>query len=134
MKLRTYLNFAGCCEEAIQYYQAHLGATGVFMMRFSQMPDPSQAPPGMGDKVLHARFQIADAELLASDVPQAEPLRSAYLTLSVSSNEEAERIYNALADGGQILMALEETFFAHRYGQVRDRFGMNWMVLHERAM
>jgi len=69
---------------------------------------------------------------MAADIPHAEPMRSAYLTLTMDSDTEAERAFSALADGGQILMPLEETFFASRFGQVRDRFGMNWMILRER--
>jgi len=84
--------------------------------------------------VLHARITIGDAELLGADIPGAEPMRSAYLTLGVDSDGEAERIYTALGDGGRVLMPLAETFFASRFGQVQDRFGMNWMILHERPM
>jgi PhnB protein len=61
-------------------------------------------------------------------------MRSAYLTLAVDSNEEAERIYNALAEGGEVFMKLGETFFARRFGQLRDRFGINWMIIHEKPM
>ena len=69
-----------------------------------------------------------------ADIPKAEPMRSAYLSLSVDSDTEAERIFSALSDGGRVLMAMQETFFATRFGQVQDRFGINWMILHERAM
>ncbi|MFZ0340137.1 MAG: VOC family protein, partial [Terracidiphilus sp.] len=74
--------------------------------------------------------------LMASDGPpeRVEPMRSAYITLSVESNEEAERIYNILTEGGQVFMKMEETFFAHRFGQFRDKFGINWMVIHEKPM
>ena len=65
--------------------------------------------------------------------PDAEPMRSAYLTLNVESDGEAERIYAALSDGGRVLMAMNETFFASRFGQVQDCFGLNWMILHERV-
>jgi PhnB protein len=84
--------------------------------------------------VLHARISIGGTELLGADIPGAEPLRSAYLTLRVDSDSEAERIYAALGEGGRALMAMEETFFASRFAQVQDRFGMNWMILHERPM
>jgi PhnB protein len=70
--------------------------------------------------------------LAAADVPNAEPMRSAYLTLAADSDQEAERIFAALSDGGRVLMPMEETFFASRFGHVRDRFGINWMILHER--
>jgi PhnB protein len=135
MKLNSYINFAGTTAEAFRYYEQHLGAKTLFTMRWNQMPGPDAAkytPPGYEDKVLHGTLAIADTTIMAADVPKAEPMRSAYLTLSVDSNEEAERIHNALADGGEVLMAMNETFFAHRFGQVRDRFGINWMILHRK--
>lgn len=137
MKLTTYVNFAGKTDEAFRYYEQHLGAKIQYVMRWNQMPGPDAAkhtPPGFSDKVLHATLALADTQILAADVPKAEPMRSAYLTLNVNSNEEAERIYKALADGGEVFMALKETFFAHRFGQLRDRFGINWMILHEKPM
>ena len=85
-------------------------------------------------RVLHARITIGGTDLLGADIPGAEPLRSAYLTLSVDSDSEAERIYAALADGGRVLMPIEETFFASRFAQVQDRFGIKWMILHERPV
>lgn len=67
-------------------------------------------------------------------LPLNEPMRSAYLTLNTESDSEAERIFSALSDGGQVLMPMQETFFASRFGQLRDRFGINWMIMHERPM
>lgn len=134
MKMSTYVNFPGTCKEAFAYYEQHLGAKTLMMMTFDQMPDPKQAPPGMADKVLHAQTTIGDTVLMASDGPKVEPMRSAYLSLAVDSNEEAERIYKALSDGGEVFMALAETFFAHRFAQFRDKFGINWMIIHDRPM
>jgi len=93
-------------------------------------------PPGYADAVLHARMQLGDTTIMASDVPPAmfQPMRSVYLSLAVGSNEEAERIYALLADGGEVFMKMGETFFAHRFGQLRDKFGTSWMVIHERPM
>ena len=71
---------------------------------------------------------------MAADIPNAEPMRSAYLTLRLDSEPQAERVFSALSDGGQVLMPMQETFFASRFGQVRDRFGIDWMILHERPM
>ena len=134
MKMTTYLNFAGNCKVAFAYYEKHLGGKVIMSMTFDQMPDPKTVPPGMEKGVLHAQIAIADTVLMASDGPNVEPMRSAYLSLSVGSNEEAERIYKALADGGEVFMAMGETFFAHRFGQLRDKFGINWMVIHDRPM
>jgi PhnB protein len=134
MKTNIYVNFAGTCKEALQSYEQHLGAKTLMMMTFDQTPDAKNVPPGMEKKVLHARIMIGDAAVMASDGPKVEPMRSAYLSLSVDSNDEAERIYKALSDGGEVFMPMAETFFAHRFAQLRDRFGVNWMILHERPM
>ncbi len=84
--------------------------------------------------MLHARISIGGTELLGADIPKAQPMRSAYLSLGVESDGEAERIFSALSDGGEVFMPMQETFFATRFGQLRDRFGVNWMILHERPM
>ena len=134
MKMNTYVNFAGKCAEAFRYYEKHLGARVGTMMTHAQGPDPTRVNPDWRDAVLHARISIGGTELMAADIPHAEPMRSAYLTLGMDSDNEAERVFSALSDGGQVLMSMQETFFASRFGQVRDRFGMNWMILHERPM
>jgi PhnB protein len=134
MTLNTYVNFAGKCAEAFRYYEHHLAGRVTMMMTHGQAPDQTHVKPELKGAVLHARISIGGTELLGADIPGAEPLRSAYLTLRVDSDGEAERIYAALGDGGRVLMAMEETFFATRFAQVQDRFGMNWMILHERPM
>jgi PhnB protein len=134
MTLNTYVNFAGKCAEAFRYYEQHLGGQVGMMMTHGQAPDQTRINPDWKDAVLHARITIGNTDLLGADIPGAEPMRSAYLTLGVDSDSEAERVYAALGDGGRVLMAMEETFFASRFGQVQDRFGMNWMILHERPM
>jgi PhnB protein len=134
MKIRTYVNFAGTCAEAFRFYERHLGGTIGMMMTHGQTPDQPQVKPEWKDAVLHARITIAGTELLAADIPNAQPMRSAYLSLSVDSDAEAERIVAALSDGGEVLMKMQETFFASRFAQIRDRFGINWMILHEKPM
>jgi len=84
--------------------------------------------------VLHARISIGDTELMGADIPNAEPMRSAYLSLGVQSDAEAERIFSALSEGGDVFIPIQETFFATRFAQLRDRFGINWMIIHERPM
>jgi PhnB protein len=130
----TYVNFAGRCAEAFRFYEQHLGGTTSMMMTHGQAPDQSTANPAWKGMVLHARMSLGGTELMAADIPQDEAMRSAYLSLLVDSDAEAERIFAALAGGGRILMPIAETFFATRFGQVRDRFGVNWMILHERPM
>jgi len=134
MRLNTYVNFPGNCAEAFRFYETHLGGKVGMMMTHGQAPDQSQVKPEWKDAVLHARISIGDTELMGADIPDAQPMRSAYLTLNVDSDREAERIFSALADGGSVFIPLAETFFASRFGQLRDRFGLNWMILHERPM
>ena len=133
MKMNTYVNFAGTCAEAFRFYEKHLGGTIGMMMTHGQAPG-GPINPEWKDAVLHARLTIGGTELMGADIPSAQPMRSAYLSLSVDSDGEAERIFAALADGGEVFMPMEETFFATRFGQLRDRFGINWMILHERPV
>jgi PhnB protein len=136
MKLYTYLNYGGNCEQAFRFYEKHLGGKIVMMMTHAEQPGAKDVPPEWGKAILHARLQIGDTELLGADVPpdRFKPMRSAYLSLIVDSTPEAERIYGLLGDGGEIFMPMEETFFAFRFAMLRDRFGTSWMILHERPM
>lgn len=136
MKMTTYLNYGGNCADALHFYEKHLGGKIVSMSTFDQMPEPKNVPPGYEKNVLHARIIIGDTLLMASDAPQNifQPMRSAYLCLSVDSNEEAERLYALLSDGGEIFMKMEEMFFAHRFAMLRDKFGTSWMLIHEKPM
>jgi PhnB protein len=134
MKMYTYVNFAGKCAEAFRFYEQHLGGTITMLMTHGQAPDQSNVKPDWKDAVLHARISIGGTELMGADIPNAEPMRSSYLSLNVESDAEAERIFAALAGGGDVFMPIQETFFATRFGQLRDRFGLNWMILHERPM
>ena len=131
MKLSVYLNYAGNCEQAFRFYEEHLGGKITSIQRHGQQPDRSRVPANWEGAVLHARIEIGDTVVMGADIPGAEPMRSAYLTLSVSTPEEAERIYALLAEGGQIFMKMEETFFARRFAMLRDRFGTSWMLLCE---
>ena len=135
MKLLTYLNYGGNCRQAFEFYARHLGGKITMLMTHGELPDPSKVSPGRKDAVLHARIDLGETTVLGADIPpeRFQPMRSAYLTLLVSSDDEAERVYTLLAEGGQIFMPMEETFFAHRFAMLRDRFGTSWMLIHERA-
>jgi PhnB protein len=136
MKLTTHLNYGGNCAEALRFYEEHLGAKILFSMTYEQMPEPKNVPPGCEHGILHASIRIADTTIMACDAPpeRYQPMRSAYLALSVDSSEEAERIYALLKDGGEIFMPMAETFFAFRFAMLRDKFGASWMIIHERPM
>jgi PhnB protein len=134
MKMTTYVNFPGKCAEAFRFYEQHLGGTISMMMTHGQAPDQSRVNPDWKDAVLHARVSIGGTELLGADIPNAQPMRSAYLSVAAESDAEAERIFSALSGGGEVFMPMQETFFATRFGQLRDRFGINWMIVCERPM
>mgnify|MGYP002368508233 CR=1 FL=1 len=131
MKLDVYLNFAGNCLEAFRFYEQHLGGAITMMMTHGDGPNGASLPAAQQAAILHARIEIGQTVVMGADIPAAEPMRSAYLTLSVNSEQEAERIYAILTDGGQIFMKMEKTFFANRFAMFRDRFGTSWMLLHE---
>src|ERR1700683_1028970 len=118
MKEKTIFNFPGNCVEAMNFYEKNLGAKILMKSTFAEMSPqgaPQNLPPGLNrDGIIHGRFTLGDTTVMASDGPKVEPMRSAYLTLSVDSDAEAERIYDALTEGGEIFMKLGETFFAHR--------------------
>lgn len=130
MKLDIYVNFAGRCEEAFGFYEQHLGGRITSLVRHREMPNP-QVPVEWQEKVLHARIEIGSAIVMGADVPHAEPMRSAYLTVSADSDADAERLYDVLSEGGEIFMKMEETAFASRFAMLRDRFGASWMILHQ---
>jgi PhnB protein len=136
MKLHTYLNYGGNCEEAFRFYEKNLGGKITMMMRYGDQPDPQNAPPGTEKWVLYVNMTIGETQLMGSDVPpeRFQPMRSVYLSLAVDSSEEAERIFKLLNEGGEVFMPMAETFFAHRFGMLRDRFGTSWMILHDKPM
>jgi PhnB protein len=133
VQLHTYLNYGGNCEEAFKFYETHLDGKITVLMHHGQ-PAQQNAAPGLDGKVLHARMNIGGTELLGADVQpeRFQPMRSAYLSLTLASDEEADRIFALLSDGGEIFMPMQETFFASRFAMLRDRFGTSWMLLHPR--
>jgi PhnB protein len=134
MKLNTYLNYGGNCEQAFKFYEQHLGGKITTLMRRSEQPNQGASWPGWEESVQYASMKLGETELMAADVPpdRFQPMRSAYLSLTVDSSGEADRIYALLSDGGQIFMPMEETFFAYRFAMLRDRFGTSWMILHQK--
>ncbi|MGD0801936.1 MAG: VOC family protein [Terracidiphilus sp.] len=136
MKVQIYLNFGGNCEQALRFYEKHLGGKITFKMNYDEMPEPKNFSPGMEKFILHASMILGDAEIMASDAPpdRFQPMRSVYLSLRLNSDEEAESVYALLNDGGEIFMPIQETFFATRFAMLRDKFGVSWMIIHDRPM
>lgn len=133
MQIQPYLFFDGRCEEALDFYKKALGAEVVMLMRYKESPEPPPpgcVPPNSENKVMHCAFRVGGSTVLASDGScKGKPeFRGFSLSLTVADEAEAERVFNALADGGQIRMPLDKTFFSPRFGMVADRFGVGWMV------
>jgi PhnB protein len=131
IKLDIYINYPGHCEKAFRFYEEHLGGKITMMMNHQQQPGAANIPADWENAILHARIEIGDTVLMGADIPNAEPMRSAYLTLRVNTPEEAERLYDLLTKDGEIFMKMEQTFFASRFAMLRDKFGTSWMLLHE---
>jgi PhnB protein len=130
MRLDVYLNYRGNCEQAFHFYEQHLGGKITGMVRHDDQPHPN-LPADWKGKILHARIEIGGTVLMGADIPHAEPMRSAYLSLSLDLESDAERLYALLSDGGEIFMKMEKTPFANRFAMLRDKFGTSWMLLHQ---
>jgi PhnB protein len=130
MQVQPYLSFEGRCEEAINFYKAALGAEVIMMMRFKEAPDQSMMTPGTDEKIMHASLRIGDSTVMASDgqCMGKAIFQGISLSLTTGTDAEAKRLFNALADGGNVHMPLAKTFFATSFGVVADKFGVSWMV------
>jgi PhnB protein len=130
MTLDIYLNYPGNCEAAFQFYEQHLGGKITLMMAHQQ--PPPHFPKEWAKPILHAIVEIGGTVVRGADIPNAEPMRSDYLTLNLDSAEEAEEVYGLLSAGGEIFMKMEKTSFANRFAMLRDKFGTSWMLLHDK--
>jgi PhnB protein len=131
MIIQPYLFFDGRCDEALEFYRNNLGAEVTALVRYKESPDPNSGPPGAGDKVMHSNFRIGETTLMASDGRcQGQPNFDGFsLSLTAPNEAEADRLFTALADGGQVQLPLSKTFFSPSFGMVTDRFGVPWMVI-----
>jgi PhnB protein len=133
MQVQPYLFFDGRCDEAIEFYKSKLGAEVKALMRWKEMPDPAACPAGSADKVMHSELRIGETTVMASDGSngyKGQPKFDGFsLTISATSDAEAERLFGALSDGGEVRMPLAKTFFSSKFGMVADRFGVGWMVI-----
>ena len=134
MQVQPYLFFDGRCEEAIEFYKGALGAEVAMLMRFKESPEPpppGMVPAGSEDKVMHACFRVGETAVMASDGRcQGQPSFSGFsLSLTARDEADADRLFGALAEGGEVQMPLGKTFFSPRFGMVADRFGVSWMII-----
>jgi len=129
MNLDIYINYPGHCRQAFEFYQQHLAG------RITMVTVHERIPPGFPEEwnspILHAIIEIGGMLVRGADVPGAEPMRSAYLTLRLDTPEKAEEIYQLLSHCGEVFMKMEKTFFANRFAMLRDQFGTSWMLLNE---
>jgi PhnB protein len=133
MNIQPYLFFSGRCEEAIEFYRKAIGAEVDMVLHFNESPEPM--PPGVLQegfeaKVMHASFRVGDATILCSDGCDDKTTFSGFsLALHVPTEADADRAFAALAEGGEVQMPLAKTFWSPRYGMVKDKFGIGWMVM-----
>lgn len=135
MNVTPYLFYNGNCAEALAFYGQAVGAKTCYVMTYGASPAAGHVPAAMADKVINAGFTIGESMLMASDCPPDKWCRPPFgfaVCIGTASNEEAERLFAGLSDGAEIQMAMGETFFAHRFGQLVDKFGIAWMVIHEK--
>lgn len=133
MKIEPYLFFDGRAEEAIEFYKKAIGAKVPALMRFKDNPDNAGCPPppGSENKIMHANLQIGDSIVMVSDGECQGKMKfdGFSLALNAANPDEVNRLFNALADGGQVIMPVAKTFFSPAFGMVQDRFGVTWMVI-----
>ena len=130
MKINAYLHFDGRCEAAFKFYEQCLGGKIVFKMTYGESPMAGQSPPGWRDKIMHARLLVKDQVLMGSDAPpeRYDAPKGFSMSLNLNDPAEAERIFNALLEKGTVVMPLQETFWAERFGMLSDQFGIPWMI------
>ena len=132
MLVQPYIFFGGRCEEALAFYRTALGAQVDMLMHYKESPEPlppGRLPPGFENKVMHTTFRIGGTTLMASDGCEEGPSFAGFsLSLAVPTEAEADRAFAALADGGQVTMPMTKTFWSPRFGMLKDRFGIGWMI------
>ena len=130
MQVQTYLMMDGRAEEAIEFYKKTLGATAGMLMRFKESPEGSCAP-GAENKIMHAYITVGETGLMISDgYNKGQPKFEGFaLSIATKTEAEADTLFNALAEGGQVTMPPSKTFFSPRFGMLKDKFGVQWMIL-----
>ncbi len=128
--VQPYLFFEGRCEEALEFYRTALGAEVTMLMRYQESPDPTMCQPGAGDKVMHSSFRVGESTLMASDgrCTGKANFEGFSLSLTLTTEADADRYFTALSKGGQVHMPLTKTFSSPRFGMVADQFGVSWMI------
>jgi PhnB protein len=130
MQIAPYLSFDGKCAEAFQFYAETLHGNIAMTMKYGESPMAADTPPEARDRVIHTRLDADGAMLMGADAlpGRAAPMHGVSVMLDVKDEAEAERIFAAFANGGTVQMPIAQTFWAKRFGMVKDRFGTPWMI------
>lgn len=132
MVVQPYLHFYGRCDEALAFYERALGAEITFKMRHKEAPGEYAAQGEAGERIMHASFKVGQTTLMATDGPPdgtEKPTYSGFsISVSLDSVDKGEKIFNALAQGGEVRFPWQSTFWAKGFGMVTDKFGVPWMV------
>lgn len=130
MQLNPYLSFRGKCEAAFRLYEQCLGGQLGAIFRYAGTPFADRVPADWSDKIMHGSLTVGGQVLMGADVApdQYEQTKGISLSLQIKSTADADRIFHELARGGKVLMPLERTFWAARFGVLVDRFGIPWLI------
>jgi PhnB protein len=136
MKVHPYLFFNGQCEEALKFYEQVLGGKIEAMMTHRGTPAANHVQPEWLDTIIHARLAFGGSLIMASDAPPPhyKQPQGFSVNLEIATPAEAERIFNAFAEKGTVTMPFQQTFWAHRFGMLVDRFGIPWMINCEKEI
>ena len=130
MQISPYLSFKGDCEAAFKCYESCLDGQRLDIFRYAGTPLAAQVPADWGDKVMHGSLTVGDQVLMGGDVAPGSYQQPKGFTLSIQikSTAEAERIFHELGNDGTVVLPLEKTFWAARFGMLVDRFGIPWQI------
>ncbi len=133
--VNSYLNFNGNTEEAFNFYKSVFGGEFITLQRFKDTPEADKMPADEQEMIMHVALPIGGNIIMGTDVPKSMPQvifgTNSSLSIDVDSEEEANKLFNGLSDGGRVMMPLEKMFWGAMFGMVTDRFGVQWMVNYD---
>jgi len=136
MHINTHLNFNGRCDEAFKYYAKVLGGEIKFKMTWGESPMANELAAEAHNLIMHASLKIGDGDLMGADSPPGRYTKPTGMNVSihVKATGDAERIFKALSEGGEVQMPFQKTFWSPGFGMCVDQFGIPWMVNTEQEV